>query len=105
MIKAVVPVNRRNLLLQVGILRGTKELEEGVLELKRVQGLVGPLSEIVGDELVKVLSANEAVKIVDEVKSLFIGNRTEGIIRVNALVADAELGELVVLSVLLDGLL
>lgn len=38
-------------------------------------------------------------------ETLLIGDRAEGIIRIDTLVADAELGELVILSVLLDSLL
>lgn len=43
--------------------------------------------------------------MVDKVEALLIGDRAEGIVGVDALVADAELGELVVFAIRLDRLL
>lgn len=104
-VEATLPIDRSNLALEIRVLGGAEELEEGVLELVRVKRLVGPLAKIVWDELVKVLSSDETVETPDEVETLLVGNRAEGIIGVDTLVADAELCELVILSVLLDGLL
>jgi hypothetical protein len=59
----------------------------------------------VGDELVKVLAPDEPVKGVHEVEALLIRHRAESIIRVDALVADAQLGILVILTILLNCLL
>lgn len=104
-VEATLPIDRSNLVLEIRVLGGAEELEEGVLELVRVKRLVGPLAKIVWDELVKVFSSNETVETPDEVETLLVGNRAEGIIGVDTLVADAELCKLVILSVLLDGLL
>ena len=104
-VEATLPVDRSDLVLEIRVLGGAEELEESVLELVRVKRLVGPLAKVVGDELVKVLSSNETVERPDEVETLLIGDRAEGIIGINTLVADAELGELVILSVLLDSIL
>ena len=86
-------------------MRSAEELEKRVPELEGIQRLVGPLGEVVGNELVEVLPPNQPVEVVDKVKALLIRNSAEGIVGVNALVADAELCELVVFAVRVDGLL
>ena len=57
------------------------------------------------DELVEVFASNQTVEVVDEVESLFVGHCAEGIIGVDALVADGEPGERVVFTKLGDRLL
>ena len=104
-VEAALPVNRGDLFLEIRVLGAAEELEEGVLELVGVKRLVGPLAKVVRDELVKVLSSNEAVEGPDKVETLLIRDCAECIIGIDTLVADAELCELVILSVLLDSLL
>lgn len=103
--EAALPVDRRDLVLQARIFWGAEELKEGVSELVGVQRLVGPLAEVIRDELVEVLTPDEAVEVVNEVEALLVGHRAESIVRVYALVADAQLGELVVFPKLLNRLL
>lgn len=55
-----------------------------------------------GDELVKVVAADQAVQVVEEVEALFVGNLAVDILGVDVLVADDELGVLMVLAKLLD---
>lgn len=58
-----------------------------------------------GDELVKGVAANEALEVVEEVEALLVGNGAEGVIGVDALVVDDELGELGVVAEECDGVL
>lgn len=57
------------------------------------------------DEFVKVLPANDAIQVVQEVESLFVRYLTVDIFRVHILVADDQLGVLVILAEELDGVL
>lgn len=57
------------------------------------------------NEIVKVLAADKPVQIIDEVEPLFVRHLAESIIRVDAFVIDQKLGELVVFTVPIDGVL
>jgi hypothetical protein len=95
--ETALPVDPGEFVLQMGVLWTAEKVEKGSFELVRVQRLVRPLRKVVGNELVKVLPPDKAVEGVDEVEALLVGHRAEGIIRVNALVADAKLGVLLAL--------
>jgi hypothetical protein len=56
-VKSFLPRDLRNLLFDFGIAVGVEEIEERLLELKRVETLAGPSGEVVRDELVKMLSS------------------------------------------------
>lgn len=58
-----------------------------------------------GDKLVEVFAADEAVQVVQEVEALFVGNLAVDVLGVDALVVDDELGVLVVLAKLFDSFL
>lgn len=51
-----------------------------------------------GDEFIKVGTSNDAFKVVEEVEALFIGNCAVHILRVYVVMADDELGVLMVLT-------
>ena len=48
------------------------------------------------DELVKVLSPDEAIQVVDEVESLLVRDGAERVVGVGTFKVDDELGELVI---------
>lgn len=104
-IKLAFPVNGGNLLLDLLIAQAVEEVDKRVPELKRVERLSGPFGEVVGNELVKVLTANEAIQVVKEVESLLVSNGAVNILGVHVIVADDELCVLVVLAKMRNGIL
>ncbi len=104
-VESAFPVDRCDLVLQAGVFRSAEEVKESSLEIVRIQGLGRPRSKVVRDELVEVFAANQTVEVVDKVKALLVGHSAEGIIGVDALVADGEPGKRVVLAKLGDRLL
>jgi hypothetical protein len=97
-VEALFPRNLGELLLDLSIAIVIEEVQERLLKLERVKTLASPRLKVVGDKLVKVFTPNKSVQIPDEVETLLIGNGAEGILRVYTLVADDQLGELMVLS-------
>lgn len=57
LIKSLIPRNLGDLLLDFRIAVCLKEVQESLLEFKRIKGLVGPRFKVVWDELVEVFSA------------------------------------------------
>lgn len=82
-----------------------EKVQKCVPELERVEGLAGPLGKVVRDEFVKGFTADESVKIVQEVEALFISDGAVDVLGVDILVADDELGVLVVFAEELDRVL
>lgn len=99
------PVNGSNLLLELLIAQAVEEIDKRIPELKRVERLSGPLCEVVRNELVKVLSANETVQVVKEVEALFVSNSAVNILRVHVIMADDEFCVFVVLAKVCNGIL
>lgn len=82
-----------------------EEVQEGVTELPRVQRLAGPLVKVVGDELVKVVAANDPLQVVHEVETLLVGHLAVDVFGVHIVVLDDELGVLWDVPELLNGVL
>lgn len=104
-IKLVFPVNSSNLLLNILIAQAVEEVDKRIPKLKRVERLSGPLGEVVRNELVEILSANEAIQVVEEVESLLISNGAVNILGVYVIMADDEFCVFVVLAKLRNGIL
>lgn len=104
-IEFALPVDGGYLLLDLFITQVVEEVYKGIPELKRVQRLASPLCEVVGDKLVEVVSANEAIQVVKEVEALLISNSAVDILRVHVVVANDELGVLVVLAKVCNSIL
>lgn len=100
-----IPVNGGNLGLDLLVAETVEEVHKGIAELERVKRLVGPLGEVVGDELVKGGAADEAVQVVEEVEALLVGNGAVDVLGVDVVVADDELGVLVVGTKVADSIL
>jgi hypothetical protein len=104
-IKFAFPVDGSNLLLDLLIAQVVEEVYKCIPELKGVERLSSPLCEIVGDELVEIISANEAIQVVKEMEALFVSNSAVNILRVHVIMADDELCVLVVLAEVRNGIL
>lgn len=94
-VESLLPRDLCNLFLDIFIAVGIEEVEESLLELKRVETLAGPGLEVMRDELVKVLTSYELLEIPQEMEALLIRHSAEGVFGIHALVADDEFGELV----------
>lgn len=88
-----VPVNAVQLLRRLGIRR--KELQQRALKVKARKRLLVVSLEVVRDEGIPLLPADEVVERVEKVEALLVGDRGEGVIRVLAGEGDDELREAV----------
>lgn len=95
-----IPVDVVQLLARIGV--RSEEVKQSGLELVRVEGafLVG--CEVVWDELVPLLNANQLLEVVEEGRALLVGNAREGIIRILTLKVRDQLGVFVVFTELGD---
>jgi hypothetical protein len=87
-VKLVVPVNLGYLFADLVVSETVEEVKERLLELERVERLARPLGEVVRNELVKALTADKALKIVEEMESLLIGHRAVDIFRIHIIMLD-----------------
>lgn len=67
-----------------------------MLEFKRIKALPSPCLEIMWNEVVEVLTADQLLQIPQEMEALFVRNSTESILGVYTLVTDDELGKFMV---------
>lgn len=104
-IKLAFPVNGGNLLLDILIAQAVEKVDKCVPELKGVERLSSPFSKVMGNKLVKVLSANETIKVVKEVESFLVSNGAVNILGVHVIVADDEFCVFVVLAKMGNGIL
>lgn len=104
-IKLAFPVNGGNLLLDLLIAQAVEEVDKRVSELKRVEGLSGPLGKVMRNEFIEIFSANEAIQVVKEVESLLVSNGAVNIFRVHVIVADDKFCVFVILAKMGNGIL
>jgi hypothetical protein len=95
-IKPLLPRNLGDLLLDFFIPKRIEEVEESLLELEGVETLASPRLEVMWDELVKVFTSNQFLQIPQKMEAFLIRYSTECIFGVYTLVANDELGELMV---------